>query len=141
MRDSAIRRQHNPRAKTRNSEKLRRFAHVASEDNTQNLPRNVDNNSWASRHEHQSEDNYESYEIIPELVEAMRQAAFANNCAFWDMYSAMGGWNSMPDWVFHEPPLAEKDFTHFSVQGANVISKMFYNAFIGRYNQYISRKK
>ena len=86
-------------------------------------------------------DNYETYEVLPELVEAMRQAAFANNCAFWDMYSAMGGWNSMPDWVFHEPPLAEKDFTHFSVQGANVISKMFYNAFIGRYNQYISRQK
>ncbi|MBR4214802.1 MAG: hypothetical protein IKR94_05750, partial [Bacteroidales bacterium] len=67
--------------------------------------------------------------------------AFKNNCAFWDMYSAMGGWNSMPDWVFHEPPLAEKDFTHFSPQGANVIAKMFYNALIGRYNQYISRKK
>ncbi len=86
-------------------------------------------------------DEYQSYEIIPELVEAMRQAAFANNCAFWDMYSAMGGWNSMPDWVFHEPPLGEKDFTHFSVQGANVIAKMFYNALIGCYNQYIRKRK
>lgn len=86
-------------------------------------------------------DEYQSYEVIPELVEAMRQAAFANNCAFWDMYSAMGGWNSMPDWVFHEPPLGEKDFTHFSVQGANVIAKMFYNALIGCYNQYIRKRK
>ena len=86
-------------------------------------------------------DNYETYEVLPELVEAMREAAFKHNCAFWDMYSAMGGKNSMPDWVFHEPPLAEKDFTHFSPQGANVIAKMFYNALIGRYNQYISRKK
>ncbi|MCQ2974659.1 MAG: GDSL-type esterase/lipase family protein [Bacteroidales bacterium] len=86
-------------------------------------------------------DNYETYEVLPMVVEDLRQAAFENDCAFWDMYSAMGGQNTMPDWVFHEPPLAEKDFVHFTPQGANVIAKMFYNAFIGCYNRYLSKNK
>ncbi len=85
-------------------------------------------------------DEYQTYEVLPDVVEAMRQAAFANGCAFWDMYSAMGGENSMPSWVFNEPALAEKDFVHFTPNGANIMAKMFYSALIGRYNEYLNKK-
>ena len=85
------------------------------------------------------QDNYETYEVLPDVVDAMRNAALQNGCAFWDMYSAMGGANTMPDWVFHDPPYAEKDFVHFTPNGASVIAKMFYNALITRYNEYIGK--
>ncbi|MBO7441182.1 MAG: hypothetical protein J6U21_16030 [Bacteroidales bacterium] len=86
------------------------------------------------------QDEYVTYEILPELDRLLKEAALQNDCAYWDMYEAMGGYNTMPDWVFHDPPLAEKDFVHFNPNGANAIAKMFYNALIARYNEYISRQ-
>ncbi len=86
------------------------------------------------------QDRYETYEVLPDVVEGMRSAALQNDCAFWDMYSAMGGLNTMPDWVFHDPPYAEKDFVHFTPNGANAIARMLYNSIIARYNEYISKK-
>ncbi len=83
---------------------------------------------------------YVSYPNIPNIAAAMRTAAFKYNAVFWDMYEAMGGKNSMPSWVFHDPPLAGKDFTHFTPKGAEIISKIFYNALILEYNDYLKRK-
>jgi hypothetical protein len=86
------------------------------------------------------QDHYETYEILPEVVRLLREAAMQNDCAYWDMYEAMGGLNTMPDWVFHDPPFAEKDFVHFTPTGANAMAKMFYNALITRYNEYIGKR-
>jgi hypothetical protein len=52
------------------------------------------------------------------------------------MYKAMGGKNSMPSWVFAEPPLASDDFVHFNPRGAKTIAQMFYNAFILEYHRF-----
>jgi len=71
----------------------------------------------------------------------MKNAAFKADCGYWDLYEAMGGKNSMPSWVFAEPPLATTDFVHFNAKGAKIISKMFYNAFIFEYQQYLKSKK
>jgi len=79
---------------------------------------------------------YESYPNITKIRNAQRNAAFKSNCAFWDMYEAMGGHNSMPAWVFAQPPLARKDFTHFNFRGARIIARMMYNAIMYEYNQY-----
>ncbi len=86
------------------------------------------------------EDIYVTYPNIPLIRDALKKASFENNCAYWDMYEAMGGENSMPSWVFHEPPLGEKDFTHFTPQGARYIAKMFYNAFMYEYNRYLRKR-
>lgn len=59
---------------------------------------------------------------------AQRKAAFRAGCAFWDVFSAMGGRNSMVAWVEHQPPLGEKDFIHFTSAGAGIIAEMFYRA-------------
>jgi lysophospholipase L1-like esterase len=59
-------------------------------------------------------------------------------CAFWDLYQAMGGKNSMVQWVNATPSLAEKDFTHFNFRGARIIGEMLYNAII---KEYVSFKK
>lgn len=87
-----------------------------------------------------SGDTYTTYPVLPEVVDALRSVAMANDCGYWDMYHAMGGENSMPQWVFHEPSLAEKDFVHFTPQGANIMAKMFYSALMTRYNEFISSR-
>jgi hypothetical protein len=85
--------------------------------------------------------HYESYPNIEKIREAQKNAAFKAGCAFWDMYEAMGGENSMPAWVNANPPLAKKDFTHFTWKGSVIISKMFYDAFINDYYEYVHTKK
>lgn len=86
-------------------------------------------------------DEFVSYPNIEKIRNAQKNAAFKAECAFWDMYTAMGGKNSMPAWVYANPPLAGKDFTHFNYLGAKVISEMFYNAFSEEYNHYKLQKK
>ena len=83
-------------------------------------------------------DNYISYSNIEPVRDALKSAAFRADCAFWDMYSAMGGKNSMPSWVFAQPSLASSDFVHFNERGARVLAEMFYNAFMHDYNTYVS---
>ena len=87
------------------------------------------------------EELYVTRPEVPLVRDALKQAAFENDCAFWDMFSAMGGENSMPSWVFFKPPLAEKDFIHFTPNGAKYIAKMFYNAFIYDYNAFLRKRK
>ncbi|MDD2564331.1 MAG: GDSL-type esterase/lipase family protein [Salinivirgaceae bacterium] len=76
---------------------------------------------------------YESYPNIPAIRDAQRNAAFRTGCAFWDLYEAMGGKNSMPSWVFAQPPLARTDFVHFNPRGGRIVAHMFYEALMHNY--------
>ncbi len=82
------------------------------------------------------------YETNPNVIKirlAQKNAAFKAGCAYWDLYEAMGGENSMPSWVFAEPALANKDFTHFNDSGARIVSEMFYNALLFDFNEYLKK--
>ncbi|MDA3910023.1 MAG: GDSL-type esterase/lipase family protein [Bacteroidales bacterium] len=79
---------------------------------------------------------YVSYEAVSKIRDAQKNAAMNAGFAFWDMYEAMGGENSMPSWVWADPPLANTDFTHFNVKGAKIISNMLYNALMLEYRDY-----
>ena len=81
-------------------------------------------------------EKYVTYPNLEKVRDALKKATFKAGCAYWDMYEAMGGKNSMPSWVFADPPLASKDFVHFQPKGAMIIANMFYNAFIYEYNEY-----
>ncbi|MFP4664230.1 MAG: GDSL-type esterase/lipase family protein [Bacteroidales bacterium] len=83
---------------------------------------------------------YVSYDAIEIIRDAQKKAATEAGVAFWDMYEAMGGENSMPSWVWADPPLANKDFTHFNVEGARIISNMLYNAIMLEYHIYRNQK-
>ncbi|MFC2114978.1 hypothetical protein ACFLTU_00785 [Bacteroidota bacterium] len=83
-------------------------------------------------------DQFVSYSNLENVRDALKNAAFRAGCPFWDMYGAMGGHNSMPSWVFAQPPLATADFVHFNERGARVLAEMFYNAFMHDYNSYAS---
>jgi hypothetical protein len=80
----------------------------------------------------------ESYPNIELIRDAQKSAAFAAGCAFWDMYEAMGGKNSMPSWVNANPALAQKDYTHFNPVGARIIGEMFYRALMIEYERFLT---
>jgi lysophospholipase L1-like esterase len=81
--------------------------------------------------------NYVSYPNIEMIRDAQKRAAFRAGCAYWDMYEAMGGKNSMVSWVEAKPDaLAEKDYTHFNYRGARIIGEMIYNALMNEYYAY-----
>ncbi|WP_157558684.1 SGNH/GDSL hydrolase family protein [Microscilla marina] len=79
---------------------------------------------------------YTTYPNVPLIREAQKNAAFKAGCAFWDLYEAMGGKNSMPSWVFHKPALANRDFTHFTGKGALIVSEMLYKAILSEYDKF-----
>ena len=82
-------------------------------------------------------DKYVTYGYLPDVVEALKEAALTTGCGFWNMYEAMGGYNSMPSWVNADPELARPDYVHFSARGARLIANMFYNALIFEYNNFL----
>ncbi len=86
-------------------------------------------------------DKFVTYEYLPVVVEVLRQAALSTGSGYWDMYQAMGGYNSMSGWVNAEPELARPDYTHFSARGARLVANMFYNALILEYNNYLKEMK
>lgn len=72
-----------------------------------------------------------TYKFIPYCIEQMKKVTVESGGVFWDLYSAMGGHNSMPAWV--EKNLAAQDYIHFSNAGAKIASQMFYEAFIAEF--------
>jgi len=81
----------------------------------------------------------QSYPHIEKVRDALKKATFDANGAYWDMLEAMGGVNSMPSWV--EQGLAGGDYIHFTTQGAQKISELFFEAFINDYNEYRLEKR
>ncbi len=78
-----------------------------------------------------------SYPNVEKIRDAQKNASFKAGIPFWDCYEAMGGKNSMVAWENSKPPLATKDFIHFTYRGANLIAEMFYAALMLEYNNYI----
>ncbi|MFN8205784.1 MAG: hypothetical protein U0T82_00045 [Bacteroidales bacterium] len=81
----------------------------------------------------------ETMKNVELIRDAQREAARITNCAFWDTFKAMGGRNSMPAWVANAPPLAQKDFIHFTPKGADLVGEMLYNAMMLEYFSYLKK--
>jgi lysophospholipase L1-like esterase len=75
-------------------------------------------------------DSLETNPNVEIIREAQRKAAFRAGCAFWDVFKAMGGRNSMAAWVAHKPELGAADYIHFTPAGANLVAEMFYRALL-----------
>ena len=79
------------------------------------------------------------YVTFPHLIEVrdvLKQAAFDNDCGFWDIFEVMGGENSMKSWVNADPALAAKDYVHFTPKGAKNVASLFYDALLKDYEVY-----
>jgi len=69
-------------------------------------------------------DSIKSYDNIPSIVEAQLRAAIKSGVTFWNSFGAMGGKSSIIRWTEKKPPLAQKDFIHFTYPGADTLSSL-----------------
>ncbi len=67
-----------------------------------------------------------SYALLPYLDAQLKESCLENNMAYWSMFTAMGGENSMSFWV--DQKLAGSDYTHFTASGTQIISELFFTA-------------
>ncbi|HOF59353.1 MAG TPA: hypothetical protein PK726_02080 [Candidatus Cloacimonadota bacterium] len=63
---------------------------------------------------------------IPVLVEAQGEVARETGCGFWNLYEALGGYNSMQGLVKAKPALANRDYTHFTKAGADMVAELLF---------------
>ncbi|MFT3767423.1 MAG: GDSL-type esterase/lipase family protein [Minicystis sp.] len=62
-------------------------------------------------------DRADTLERTPLVVEALRAAARASSCMFWDTYAVMGGKGSIIAWRSETPPRAGPDGVHLRARG------------------------
>ncbi len=72
---------------------------------------------------------------ILRLLDAQKNIADQTNIAYWSLFDAMGGENSMSKWVNANPPMAFKDYIHFNDQGAHKVAELLTDALINQYNK------
>lgn len=72
---------------------------------------------------------------VLKLLAVQQQIVKKTDIAFWNLFEAMGGENSMEDWVTANPPLASKDYTHFNDQGAEKVGELLAEALIKAYKE------
>lgn len=77
-----------------------------------------------------------TYPHLKRLVNALRQMCLDNDVAFWSLYNAMGGENSMKKWVNQRPALAGSDHIHFTSAGAEYTGQMLIEALNAAYEYY-----
>jgi alginate O-acetyltransferase complex protein AlgI len=73
-------------------------------------------------------DTIRSYPNIPAIISAQRKASASAGEAFWDSYQSMGGESSIVRWADKKPPLAQKDYVHFTYEGADSLSRIMVSA-------------
>ena len=80
-----------------------------------------------------SEGEFTTDPSVPLLLAAQQRVARRNHVAFWNLFEAMGGENSMVSWVEDSPALANKDYTHVNSRGARRIADLLYAYLMGEY--------
>jgi len=73
---------------------------------------------------------------IPLLLEAQKKIAERTGVAFWNLWEAMGGNNSMNTWVSAAPPQALRDYSHFTYQGGERVGELLFNAIMDAYKKF-----
>ncbi len=71
---------------------------------------------------------------LESLIQAQINIARETKIAFWNLFEAMGGKNSMISWVNTNPSLAYKDYIHFNEAGVKKVAALFSEALLDLYN-------
>lgn len=72
---------------------------------------------------------------VPALIQAQKNIADKTGIAYWNLFEAMGGENSMNEWVNANPPLAFKDYIHLNGEGTKKVANMFFDAITEQYKK------
>lgn len=83
----------------------------------------------------------QTYPILPQLIDSLKCTATSSGAAYWDIYGAMGGKNSMVAWVRSRPSLAANDYIHFTRKGAVLMGEMFAESLMLYYDYYLLKKE
>jgi len=73
---------------------------------------------------------------VVSLLSAQRQTAKSAEVAFWSIFAAMGGRNSMVKYV--DSNWASKDYTHLSFRGGREVANALYDALLTKKDLYDS---
>ena len=84
--------------------------------------------------EYRAKGRWATLEKLDRIVEAQREAAMANRCAFWDMREKMGGKGAMREWV--TAGLAQYDHVHFTALGYRRLGYTLYRDLMYNYDKY-----
>jgi lysophospholipase L1-like esterase len=77
--------------------------------------------------------NFVTDPAILKLLESQKNIARETDIAYWSLFDAMGGENSMHSWVDANPPLASADHIHFNPTGAQKIGNIIAEALLEKY--------
>jgi lysophospholipase L1-like esterase len=78
---------------------------------------------------------------IPAMRNAQREIAQKTKIAFWDMFEAMGGENSMVEFAHSRPPLAAKDYTHLTFKGGKKLASALAKSLLFEAEKFENRQK
>jgi hypothetical protein len=73
---------------------------------------------------------------VLKMIEAQKNIVEDTGITFWNKFEAMGGMNSMVEWVNHNPPYVSKDYGHVTYDGAKFLGKMVYNVLIDGFEKF-----
>ena len=73
------------------------------------------------------------------IVEAQRQAATSEGCAFWDTRAKMGGKGAMHQWV--QAGMGQSDHVHFTAPGYRLIADAVYRDVISQYDIFLKARE
>ncbi|GIL21788.1 MAG: hypothetical protein BroJett042_03010 [Bacteroidota bacterium] len=73
---------------------------------------------------------------IARMRAAQRKIAQRTQIAYWDLFEAMGGENSIVKFAEAKPPLAAKDFTHLTFLGGRRLAKKLADALLFEQTRY-----
>jgi len=83
------------------------------------------------------------FRTMPEVKMLLRyqeNMAAETNIAFWNMFDAMGGNESMSRMVHAKPALANYDYTHINFRGGKHLAKLLYDSLIFGKHEYDRRR-
>ena len=81
----------------------------------------------------------QTYPMLPTLIDSLRVTANRHGAAFWSIYHAQGGWNSMLAWK--KQGLAGSDYVHFTPKGAAIMGERLSTAFDNSYRLYGMKRR
>jgi hypothetical protein len=84
---------------------------------------------------HKVNGEYKTMPSVKLMVEAQRAIAAENKIAFWSMYDAMGGENSIITYTKSKPPKANLDYIHLNFLGGEDIANLLVKSLLFEYEK------
>ncbi len=84
--------------------------------------------------------NYVTMPAIPAMVATQKRIASESKIVFWNLFEAMGGENSMPEFVRSTPPRANKDYTHLTFAGGEYLGNLLFETILYEKERYDTQK-